>query len=190
MVVDNSYDKSADIGDFELIFEAQISRFPLYSNKLQLNVEGKRIVTPYKQFNTYKFKSFSDLFIKGNKVVQAPVAKNKNPLAKVTSKYKSKIKNGFGANKRRNLKKPGSPRAIFESVVVQPKITDVSDYVKSLSNMLKTTNKSFVNLNDLKNCLKLNSVEFRDEPRSYMNLRHYNFSKSGSFSNFSDNAQD
>lgn len=164
----------------------------MYSHKLQLNIEGKRIVPVYKQLKPFEIKNFSDLFIQGSKVEQPPnTAATHSSLTKMV-KYRNRIKHGLGTSSRRNsrIKSSHATRKLFESILIQPKVDNVSDYVKNLSNILRSSNTTFVNLNDLKNCLKMSVASIGEaanvEPKSYVNLDNRKILKSASFSNFSE----
>lgn len=144
-------------------------QFPIskieYSNRLQLNIEGKRLSLFHKPFKLFKIQNFSDLFIKGNKLRKHEISKSNQrnfSADKVTSKYKLKLRkqqSSASAGKVVRKEKEKAVRKNFETILIQPQSTEVSDYVQSLSNFTRTSSESFINLNDLKKCLKLSENE-------------------------------
>jgi hypothetical protein len=50
---------------------------------------------------------------------------------------------------------PTRPRNIFKTIVVKPYSNEIVSYVKKLPSILQSTNRKFINLNDLMRYLKI-----------------------------------
>lgn len=170
VILDHNNDQSASTGDFELIYECPIGRY-YPPQKIQLNVDGKKISPPSKpQRNFFHIKNFSDLIVHGEtlfKPIKPRIQTNKVPMemkainAETLLEKQAPIKRI--AEKYRRIKprklyrSPQRPRNIFEAIVVKPSCSDdVTSYVRKLPSILQSTNRKFVNLNDLMRYLKIN----------------------------------
>lgn len=160
-------------GDFELIYECQIGRY-YPPQKIQLNVDGKKILPPVKSpRNFFQIKNFSDLIIQGEKLFK-PIKPRKSQrvpmemrnvkaetlLSKPEEEAKTSnaLKKTFKRVKPRKLyRSPQRPRNIFQTIVVKPTYSnDITSYVRKLPSILQSNNRKFVNLNDLMRYLNIN----------------------------------
>lgn len=69
MIVDLPNDSTTSTGDFELIYEIMFERAGTPAQKLQLNIDGKKILPPVRtprQF--FPFRNITELVIKGEKL--------------------------------------------------------------------------------------------------------------------------
>lgn len=69
VIIDLSNNPEAPTGDFELIYECMIERTGPPSQKIQLNVDGKKILPPVRnprQF--FPFRNITELVIQGEKL--------------------------------------------------------------------------------------------------------------------------
>lgn len=69
VVIDLSNDPNASTGEFELIYECIFERTGAPSQKIQLNVDGKKILPPIRnprQF--FPFRNITELVIQGEKL--------------------------------------------------------------------------------------------------------------------------
>jgi hypothetical protein len=177
VVVDYSNDQNASIGDFELVYQFPISKIES-SNRLQLNIEGKRLSLFHKPFKLFKIQNFSDLFVKGSKLNRQPVSatSQRNLSAeKITSRYKvkSKRRQSQTAESVARKEKEKVVRKNLETVLIQPQSSEVNDYVKSLSSFLRTSSETYINLNDLKKCLRISGNEDSDlNNKRFMGIRN------------------
>lgn len=72
----------------------------------------------------------------------------------VESKRRSRgVKKFFKPTKL--YRSPTRPRNIFKAIVVKPYSNDIVSYVKKLPSILQSTNRKFINLNDLMRYLKI-----------------------------------
>lgn len=173
MILDYAADQTASTGDFELIYECSIGRY-CPPQKIQLNVDGKKILPPVKApRNFFHIKNFSDLIIQGEKLFKPIKSRYKNQrepmemkniktetlLSKSCSDGEKTPKSSkkFRRSKPRKLyRSPQKPRNIFQAIVVQPSYSnDITSYVRKLPSMLQSTNRKLVNLNDLMRYLNI-----------------------------------
>ena len=144
---------------------------------IQLNIDGKKLSppskTPKKFFN---IKNISDLIIQGEKLFKPNRGRNKSSkvpmqmkLVKTESLEKKdksdevkKLSDKKSSQKLKPRKIYRSPcrvqRNIFKTIVVKPAAStnDITSYVRKLPSVLQSTNRKFVNLNDLMRYLKIN----------------------------------
>lgn len=173
-MIDLANDPFSPTGEFELIYECQIARLsPPNSQKLQLNVDGKKIMPPLRpprQF--FPLKNITELVIQGEKMLNPLKTKYCRPhLIKFhnnkVSNEPEEDENEDGSKQKvskRNKKlfkptklyrSPHKTRNIFQKVVVKPYSNDFVSYVKKLPTILQSTNRRFINLNDLMRYLKV-----------------------------------
>jgi hypothetical protein len=172
VIIDYAADPSASTGDFELIHECPIGRY-YPSQKIQLNVDGKKILPPTKSGkNFFHIKNFSDMMIKGERLfkpiksryrnqrvaMEMKTIKAENLLTDDEKKSDHEKKNFKKINKPRKIfRSPTRPRNIFKTIVVKPAYTtDISGYVRNMPSVLQSTNRKFSSLNDLMHYLNLN----------------------------------
>lgn len=153
-----------------MIHECPIGRYHP-PQKIQLNVDGKKISPPAKPTrNFFHIKNFSDLIIQGEtlfKPIKPRKPTNKVPMEMKVMKAETllekqspskRIAEKYRRVKPRKLyRSPQRPRNIFQTIVVKPSCSDdVTSYVRKLPSVLQSTNRKFVNLNDLMRYLKIN----------------------------------
>lgn len=179
VVIDLANDPFSPTGEFELIYECQIARLtPPHTQKIQLNVDGKKIMPPLRtprQF--FPLKNITELVIQGEKMLNPLKTKYCRPqLLKIhnNNNNNNKVSNepedddDEDGSKQKNSKKskklfkptklyrsPHKTRNIFQKVVVKPYSNDFVSYVKKLPTILQSTNRRFINLNDLMRYLKV-----------------------------------
>lgn len=175
VIVDYANDPTSSTGDFELIHECPIGRY-CPPQKIQLNVDGKKIVPPTKSpRGFFHIKNFSDLMIKGEKLfkpIKSRYKTQRTPMemrninaeslleSRDSGSRKSSIdKKSFRKVKPRKLyRSPLMQRKIFQTIVVKPSAcrNEITSYVRKLPSILQSTNRKFVNLNDLMRYLNIN----------------------------------
>lgn len=170
MIVDHAKDPSSPTGEFELIHCCPIGRY-YPPQKVQLNIDGKRINPPPKHNgkSLFRLKNFSDLMVKGEKLFKPLKAR----LGRTPMEMKAISAEEIARNERKSsltrknynrvrplkiLRSPIRPRNIFHTIVMKPPSTSESDdatgYVRKLPTELKS--QKIVNLNDLMRYLKIN----------------------------------
>lgn len=170
VILDYTNDQTASTGDFELIHECPIGRY-YPPQKIQLNVDGKKIVPPTKtKRNFFHIQNFSDLIVQGEtlfKPIKARTLTNRVPMEmkaiKAETLLNKQSSKKLAAEKFRRIRprklyrSPQRPRNIFQAIVVKPSFSNnVTSYVQKLPSVLQSTNRKFVNLNDLMKYLKIN----------------------------------
>lgn len=174
MIIDYAADQTASTNGFELIYECQIGRY-YPPQKIQLNVDGKKILPPVKApRNFFHIKNFSDLIIQGERLFKPIKSRYKNQRVPMEMKNikpekllvneedevksSNSIKKNFRRVKPQKIyKSPQRPRNIFKTIVVKPSYSnDITGYVRKLPSVLQSTNRKYVNLNDLMRYLNIN----------------------------------
>lgn len=168
VIIDLQSDDFASTGDFELIYECHISRVsPMRNQKLQLNVDGKKILPPVKPPRKFfPFKNITDMVIKGEKMLNPLKTRYCRPqlvnfqhkrLVEDEEERQRRVKAIKKYGKPMKLYRPQSnrPRNIFRNIVVKPYSNEIVSYVKKLPSILQSTNRKFINLNDLMRYLKI-----------------------------------
>jgi hypothetical protein len=172
VILDYAADPTVSTGDFELIHECPIGRF-YPSQKIQLNIDGKKIVPPTKSGKSFfQIKNFSDMMVKGERLFKPIKSRYRNQRVAMEMKTikaenllndeEKKSENDKKMFKRiikprKIYRSPTMPRNIFKTIVVKPAYTtDISGYVRNLPSVLQSTNRKFSSLNDLMKYLNLN----------------------------------
>jgi hypothetical protein len=161
-------------GNFELIHECSIARyFP--SPKIQLNVDGKKILPPVKAPRSFfQIHNFSDLIVHGEKLFKPLKTrfKSEKPPSQIKLQKTPDSNNGEAKTPKKEKKifkrlkptkiyrSPQRPRNILKSIIVKPPSSnDITSYVQKLPStlpwVLQSTNQKFANLNDLVRYLNL-----------------------------------
>ena len=158
-------------GNFEIAHECLIPKCSNHS--LKLCVDGKKLSPTRKPIRIFHLTRYSGLIVEGNKVEKPPkpsynvrrkptelsvtkseIVFNKNTY-KVERSFTCVAKKHMG-KKLIQVKSPKSAkptRNLFQTVVVRPNSSYISNYVKSLPNVFNAS--KCINLSDLKQCLKL-----------------------------------
>jgi hypothetical protein len=161
VVIDYKNDFTSSTGDFELFYVVPISRsFPI--QKIELGIDGKKILPPpkVKPKNMFKIKNFSDLNVKGERLLKLKSERipmeNKKVILKQEENKPGSRKKVFPLkiykNPRKNL------RNILQTKIVKPPVytNDItSKYMRRLPSILQSTNCKFLNLSDLVSFLSL-----------------------------------
>ena len=147
-----------------MIHECPIGRY-YPSQKIQLNVDGKKILPPVKnQRNFFHIKNISDLIIQGQKLFKPNRSRPKSlrvPMEIKNIKTETLLdKKVFRRVKPMKVyRSPRRQRKLFQTIVVKPSPSkDITSYVRKLPSTLQSTNTKFVNLNDLMRYLNINEL--------------------------------
>jgi hypothetical protein len=168
-VIDLQNDSFASTGNFELIYECHIERVAApRDHKLQLNVDGKKILPPVKPARKFfPFKNITDLVIQGEKILNPLKTRYCRPqLIEYQRRREEEEEEEEHQRKLKSVKRyykpmalyraePQRPRNIFRNIVVKPYSNDIVTYVKKLPSILQSTNRKFINLNDLMRYIKI-----------------------------------
>ncbi|CAO1413336.1 unnamed protein product [Diamesa hyperborea] len=169
VIIDHSNDPQKPTGNFEIAHECLIPKCSNHS--LKLCVDGKKLSPTRKPIRIYHLTRYSGLVVEGNKVEKPPkptynvrrkplelnVTKSEiifnKSVCKVERTFASVAKKQIGKKLIVKSPKRQPTRNLFQTVVVRPNSSYISNYVKSLPNVFNAS--KCINLSDLKQCLKL-----------------------------------
>lgn len=112
-------------------------------------IQGEKLFKPIKPRNKTQRLPMEMRNVKTETLINKPESKEKQPTS---------LKKCYRRVKPRKLyRSPQRPRNIFQTIVVKPTCTtDITSYVRKLPSILQSTNRKFVNLNDLMRYLNIN----------------------------------